>query len=289
MSSATRSMAVLFAEVCGSALLYEQMGDTAALRGIAQCLNQLKKVTSESCGRVVRTIGDELVAAFPDADTALQAATDMQQRVNAGAQSNITIRIGFHCGPVIQDGNELIGDAVNIAARMAGIGRPGQIMTTAETVASLSPLQRASTRRIALFAGKSSGAEVELFEVLWREGEDLAQAAAPPQEPCLQLKHRDKTLLLNTQRPSLSLGREASNDVFVHDPRASRKHAKIERRREIFIYVDSSSNGSFITIEGEAEVLVKRAEMQLRGRGRISFGHSYRTDPSEFVEFAIED
>ena len=62
-------------------------------------------------------------------------------------------------------------------------------------------------------------------------------------------------------------------------------HAKIERRRDKFVFIDQSSNGSYITFKGENEILLRREELLLRGSGSISFGHTYSKDPSEVVEF----
>jgi predicted component of type VI protein secretion system len=64
-------------------------------------------------------------------------------------------------------------------------------------------------------------------------------------------------------------------------------HARIERRRDKFVLVDQSSNGTFVTVEGEAEVHLRREELMLRGRGRISFGHPYAADPSETVDWVF--
>jgi predicted component of type VI protein secretion system len=86
---------------------------------------------------------------------------------------------------------------------------------------------------------------------------------------------------------SVAIGRDAQNDVVVADRLASRTHARIERRRDKFVLVDQSSNGTFVTIEGEPEVQLRREELMLRGRGRISFGHSYAADPAETVAFVF--
>jgi hypothetical protein len=52
--------------------------------------------------------------------------------------------------------------------------------------------------------------------------------------------------------------------------------------------VDVSSNGTFVTFQGEPEMVVKREEILLRGRGSISFGHPYSADPTEVAAFEIQ-
>ena len=63
-------------------------------------------------------------------------------------------------------------------------------------------------------------------------------------------------------------------------------HAHIERRRDRFLLVDHSSNGTFVTPDGEPEIPLRREEFVLRGRGRISFGHALATASQETVDFA---
>ena len=116
-----RQVTVLFADVSGSTKLYESEGDKAATEAIARCVDQLRKTVESSGGRVVKTIGDEVMAVFPTPDAAAFAASNMQYAIDAlplvGA-TKLGVRIGFHCGPVIQSDNDIFGDTVNLAARL---------------------------------------------------------------------------------------------------------------------------------------------------------------------------
>jgi predicted component of type VI protein secretion system len=76
-------------------------------------------------------------------------------------------------------------------------------------------------------------------------------------------------------------------DVVISDPRASRTHAKIERRRDRFVLVDMSSNGTFVTFQGEAEFVLKREEVILRGSGQVAFGHAADA-ATELLRFSVE-
>jgi hypothetical protein len=69
---------------------------------------------------------------------------------------------------------------------------------------------------------------------------------------------------------------------------ASRVHGRIERRRDRFYYVDMSTNGTYVTNEGDEEIVLRRDQLMLRGRGRISFGHSAGDAEGEVVTFACE-
>jgi hypothetical protein len=74
----------------------------------------------------------------------------------------------------------------------------------------------------------------------------------------------------------------------VADRKASREHARIERRRDKYVLVDVSSNGTFLTFHGGQEMALRREEVVLHGRGSISFGHSYGADPTEVATFEVE-
>ncbi len=99
--------------------------------------------------------------------------------------------------------------------------------------------------------------------------------------------HGTRAIELGAATSTLTLGRDAQNDVVIADRLASRLHARIERRRDKFVLIDQSSNGTFVTVEGEGEIQLRREELMLRGRGHISFGHPYQTDPLETLEFAF--
>jgi len=95
-------------------------------------------------------------------------------------------------------------------------------------------------------------------------------------------------MILGPGRELIRLGRENSCDIVIADRKASREHARIERRRDKFVLVDVSSNGTFVTFHGQPEMAVKREEVVLQGRGSISFGHPYSADPTEVAAFEIE-
>jgi len=80
---------------------------------------------------------------------------------------------------------------------------------------------------------------------------------------------------------------ENSCDIVIADRKASREHARIERRRDKFVLVDVSSNGTFVTFQGEAEMAVKREEVLLRGADR-SARDPYSADPTEVAAFEIQ-
>ena len=287
--------AVLFADIAGSTKLYEALGDTAAKGLIDDALIALAALTRRHGGRVIKTIGDEIMCVFPTAEKCFHAATDMQNKIDSMPVVSGTkrrIRIGFHAGPLIEEAGDVFGDTVNVAARMSGLARGMQVMTTKSTVAMLPVYLRAFTRDIASLAVKGKADDMAVCEVLWQDEGDLTMTVAalpahavPTGE--LVLKHGAQHVVLNGQRASAAMGRDPGSDIVVTDTKASRHHARIEKRRDKFFLADQSTNGTFVKVNGEAEIALRREELMLRGSGRIWFGHGEAEDSGESVEFSV--
>jgi class 3 adenylate cyclase len=290
---ATVQFAVLFADVVGSTRLYETFGDEKAKQMIDECLNTLRGVVLHYGGRVIKTIGDEIMCVLPSADSACLAATDMHHKTMAlplVSQVKRSVRIGFHFGPVIEESNDVFGDTVNLAARMVGLAKSMQIITTGATVANLSSLLQLSTRNIAALAIKGKGDDVDVSEVIWQGEEELTMATASiaftTKAVTLHLQLAGKSWDLDYE--GVVMGRDAQCDVVVSDRNASRQHARIERRRDKFFLIDQSTNGTFVAFGNEPEVVLRREELMLRGSGRIGFGHSLELPETEAVSFSVK-
>src|SRR5262249_33726541 len=94
-------------------------------------------------------------------------------------------------------------------------------------------------------------------------------------------------LVLGEADASVSLGRDPTCGIVLADRKASRVHARIERRRDKFFLIDQSTNGTFVTFAGEIEIALRREEVMLRGSGQISFGHGTAESSEEVVEFTL--
>ena len=293
-----RQTTVLFAEVTGTRL-YEQAGDTAVADAIRSCLEAVRRATEACGGRVVKTIGDEVMALFPDADRATQAATRMHLAVNALPPiqgQKLSLRIGFHAGNVLQRDGDVFGDAVNIASRLAAQANKGQVLTSADTATRLTPLQQGATRHLYDITVKGRTADVSLCEVLWSNSADvtdlrLAQVRQPATNPRLRLRLRlgDRELVRRRRVETVSIGRDPQSTLVIADAAASRNHCVIERWQNHFVIRDYSSNGTFISVEGHADdIVLRREEYALRGHGWITCGRP-RKEAAEVAEYFCEE
>ena len=130
-------LAVLFADVTGSTRLYERLGNTRALECIGMCLSIMRQSVKTCGGRVVKTMGDEILCVFQTATAAAQSAMDMQARIDMQAPIDgqpLQIRVGLQFGPVVHENDDVFGDCVNVAARMVKLANPSQIMAVGELV-----------------------------------------------------------------------------------------------------------------------------------------------------------
>jgi hypothetical protein len=191
----------------------------------------------------------------------------------------LAIRIGFHFGLVLEEKDDFWGDGVNTAARLAGLAKAGQILTSGATASGLPAAQRSSLRDLNAIQVKGKQEAVRVFELMWGDTEDATQlsgrlASSANVEARLVLEVGGRTMDFPAGKTSLTLGREASCDIVVLEKTASRLHARIERRGVQYVLVDESTNGTYVAIEGDREVLLRRDRIMLRGRGKIALGTS---------------
>jgi len=126
---------VLFSDIKGSTAYFERYGD---IRGLAmvQRHNSLLFPIIEGCGgRVVKTIGDAIMAVFDDPKGAVQGAIGMQRvlegdRILQPASEQIHIKVGLHTGPCLVKDKDVYGDVVNVASRVQNQSEPDQILIT---------------------------------------------------------------------------------------------------------------------------------------------------------------
>lgn len=287
--------AVLFADLADSTRLYESLGDAYAFTAVREVITLLRGLTEGFGGRVVKTIGDGMMCVFPSAESAARAAGEMQTQVEQwpplSTGKQLAIRVGFRFGPVIPDGDDVFGDSVNVAARLAGLALPGQVLTDAPTVALLDVVLQSSTRPINALPVKGKAEEIEVYEFLWQSSNDRTiipgRIAAPIHKridvPRIRITYQGRQRVFED---TVFFGREAAgNHVLVLSPLTSRRHAKIELRAGKFVLIDQSSNGTYVVIGGANEIHLKREEVLLYAGGRFAFGASTTEAGVDVIEF----
>jgi len=285
--------ALLFVDISGSTALYESLGDQEAHSRIDQRLRLLQRAAVEHGGQVVKSMGDGLMCDFTDADRALHAAQAMQVTMFAG-QSGLAlgIHVGCHFGPVLDNEGDVYGDSVNVTARIVGIAKTGQVIVTREIVDRLSAHLREKLRPLGEVTVKGRREPVQILEYVWEGSPELTmitQLDSIPRISRLRLVCGSNERTLDASNPdAITLGRDGASAIVVGDREASRQHAKIERRPDRFVLIDHSSNGTFVVVEHESEVWVRREEFILRGRGRIALGRPTGDPDVTLLEYFCE-
>jgi len=292
MKQASRT--VLFADVCDSSRLFEESGDAAARALIRDLLERCAGCVQGHRGEVIKTIGDEIMAAFRSVQDAVDAAVSLLRELDSpGVEATAGLRIGLHHGDVLVEEGDLYGSTVNTAARMVAMARCGQIIASAESTGGLAAGAPAR-RSLGEHHLPGQAAPLEVVEIVWQEGGAITSVSTRPSlsrsasENALNLRWGELELQMNAGSPALSLGRDASVDLVIDADWVSRLHAVIEYRRGFFMLRDVSTNGTFVTLNGGDVVTLHRNELTLRGRGFISLGREPTRDPGPQLSFHCE-
>ena len=289
-------VAILFADVVGSTQLYDKFGYTKASETVGRCLDIMKDATYQFNGTVIKTIGDEVMSTFPSVDEAMGAAGQMQKRISSGVDDmNVTIRIGCHYGPVVQEQNDIFGAAVHTANRMTSQAKSKQVIISGTSVDQMSEEWRAQTRQIDVATVHGRLDEVALFELLWQPEEatsmlptiDWESKSIGPSR--LVLSFCDTSVMVDESRKNINMGRADENDLVVKGNLISRIHARVEMRRRKILLIDQSTNGTFLENAQGEEIFVRRDSSELSGEGIIGLGRAAKAGTSLAIHFVCED
>lgn len=299
MNGRENQPAVLAAAISGSGRLREKLGRGEALRAEDRCLKRMQRAIEGFRGAVVSASPDALTAVFASAEEACQAALEMRDRVHGlppVCGVKLAVRAAFLRVPAGADPE---------AAAAGLLARAGaeQILTDAATAESLPRALRDLGHGVGTAADHGDTA----VEMVWHGGESAASpapaaaaatvppAAAPAPRPApaappaagsrLCVRYQGRSYLLDAQTPVLTFGRDPASNVVIEDRKASRRHARIERRGERYVLIDSSTNGSYVALGSEPEVLLHRGEALLHGSGSIGFGMPAADSPAGQARF----
>ena len=296
----SQPLTILFADVSGSTKLFETRGDVEARRIVAAILDALAEVCARHGGRVIKTIGDEIMCTFPGAMQGLLCAVDMQKRIAhdpAFARDKLAIRIGLHHGDALIEDNDVYGDAVNTAARMAALAKREQVITTASTINLLTNVGMLRTRAVgqARVAGKLQ--PIDIVDVQWQEDTSnvtmVQRAIRLPtggeEKIRLILRYRGQVLEMDALSQPFTLGRDTASSLVIDAEWVSRNHAMIEYKRGYFVISDRSTNGTYVKVGDADELRLHRDEVHLRKTGTISLGQTIALNPDHVLLFQCSE
>lgn len=165
-----RSIVVMFTDIQGSTAYFEKHGDAAGLLMVHQCNETLRTIVDGHGGRVIKTIGDGMLATFEDCGQSVEAGIEMQhglREISAQLPSDrVAIRIGIHYDTGIVRSQDVFGDVVNVASRIESVAQPRQIVISESLYEKVLNLGF-QLRKIGRFLLKGKKSERTLYEVLW--------------------------------------------------------------------------------------------------------------------------
>ncbi len=118
---------IVFSDICDSTMALERVGDQEWTRIVREHNERIRTVIDRFHGREMTTLGDGFLALFDSAANALMAAAAMSPAV---ADLGLRVRVGAHTGEVAIVGGQARGIAVHAAARVAALGRPGEVLAS---------------------------------------------------------------------------------------------------------------------------------------------------------------
>lgn len=302
MDRKTATLSVLFADIAKSTNIYEALGDKAAQNLISSCLSALSKVAGQHNGSVIKTIGDEVMCIFPGATSAVEAGMAMHEAAElkfAHREQDLeplNLYIGIHFGPVIMEDGDVYGDTVNMASRITGLAKQRQVLISQQVYDELDPKLKSSSQCIDKITIKGKSGEFKVYETIW-EHHDLTMVFNRSRDTvflkssraCLELIFSSQAVEIKPKNPSASLGRQSHNDIVVSSKLVSRSHARIELRRDKFILIDQSTNGTYVFVEEKREpYCLKRNETELKGSGFLCLGKNTGPDSPEAIQYRIK-
>ncbi len=276
-SKALDTYSIMFADVAGSTKLYEELGDILANSVISQVIEMMQESTKAFSGTVIKTIGDEVMCRFESTDDAANAAIQIQEKLELGIVQGVfvAVRIGFHTGPaILQEDGDLFGDSVNVAARMAGIAKGRQIITSYSSAKLLNSELFEKTREFDKIPVKGKSEEMAVSELVWENAGVTRMMSVDSLMDQLKqqlvLTWDENENIMETDDSGIQLGRSEECDLVISAELASRFHAKITVKRGKFVLVDQSTNGTYVKTKEDVRHYLRREELTLRGAGKIS-------------------
>ncbi|HEY1393568.1 MAG TPA: adenylate/guanylate cyclase domain-containing protein [Methylibium sp.] len=292
---------VLFADLRGSTSLYETLGNAEATAVVTQSVALLAQVVINCNGRVIKTLGDGLMALFEHAQQGLQAADEMHESLERiaslpsvpGRAPALKLQVALALGEVIELAGDCFGDAVNVAARLLDHAGDNETLVTGNVLANADGSQLGRVRRLDRMQLRGRLEPVEVHRMEGRRFNDT-QVTAFQDVPPVMVPDGIRLVWLDLNRVfagaslPVILGRSSQATYCVDDSRVSRSHARIEWHGGNFQLTDLSYNGTYVRYGNQADIVaLKRSTCVLHGRGLIGLGASPADASAPCVRFEV--
>jgi class 3 adenylate cyclase len=295
---------VLFADLRGSTALFETLGNAEATSVVTHCVRALSAPIAAQGGRVVKTLGDGLMAVFEGPIAAVQSAVQVHDVLDGialrsserGASTGLRalrLQVALARGEVVEMAGDCFGDAVNVAARLLDHAGDNETLVTVEVLQGLPLDLRSRFRSLDRLVLRGRVEPVQVHVMGGRRGAgDLAVTqfgdVSMVMEPDgLRLVWGGQHRVFASQQMPVVLGRSPQATFCVDDSRVSRSHARVDWHSGSFQLTDLSYNGTYVRFYDGEIVSLRRGSCTLHGSGMVGLGGSPSDPGSACVSFDV--
>lgn len=298
----TKERAILFADLRGSTALYLKLGNSEAATVVTHSLAMLGQIIAKSGGRVIKTLGDGLMAVFDDAEHAIESAANLHDSLDRiapvadGLPSKapaIKLKVAVAWGEMVEVDGDCFGDAVNVAARLLDLAGDNETLTTAQLLRELPSDQIERFRSIDKLHLRGRKEPVAVLRMESRRFGDtvstmVMDAPGTDMPDGVRLTWLSTERVFSTASMPLVLGRSPQATFCVSDSRVSRSHARIESHSGHIYLSDLSYNGTHVKFDHDEQILtLRRGTCTLHGSGVISLGAAPTDPTSAQIHFEV--
>jgi len=297
---------VVFTDLFGSTSVFEALGNARATQAVTQITTWIAHIVESHGGRVVKMLGDGVLALFESNPAAINAVVEMQRmhqkrQVQFPASKRLPIRIGVASGDVELVAGDCYGDAVNVAARLSDLSGPHQIWANSAALDGTDEADGVRFRILGPISIRGRAEPCTVYQVEWQD--DVASDFLTIQadlNPLFDSSQRDvlggqieltwtgTSKTFNSFEMPIHIGRVHQAAFVVNDPRVSRTHARIDWRNGSIMLVDVSSYGCWVRFSGGgSDLLLRREECVLHGHGEIALGSSFADASAPLINFSV--
>ncbi|MFT3713689.1 MAG: adenylate/guanylate cyclase domain-containing protein [Archangium sp.] len=282
-----KRLALVFADVVGSTPYFARFGDEAGRKLQQRLYDQVNHAITPEGGRVVDTAGDGVFLCFDSVAAAARAMVALQRNIvrdndSRAPDHRLHVRIGVHAGPVLTDGKQVTGDAVNFCSRVAGSAAPGEIRLSINAHGELTDVEmRLRSRRQRGVELKGVAAPQDLFTLDWLDASKFPSLVRFADGNEVRLPTLD-VIRFGRLREQDGV---VANDVVIalSDPnlqsRISRWHFELHRRADGFFLRAVSTS----TTEIDGKAVTRGEDVLLKPGSKVTLGGALT------LEFRAED
>ena len=170
----SREITVMFTDIKGSTSFFESYGDIEGRQMVQKHNDMLFPLIQAHHGKIIKTIGDAIMATFEEPELAVKAAITMQmalEKNNRGevSKNKIGVRIGLNTGLGLVEEKDVYGDVVNLAARVEAQADAGQILLSSFTYQKVRSQSSILCRYFKSSKVRGKEEEIKLYRVVWAD------------------------------------------------------------------------------------------------------------------------